>query len=763
MSFDWSIFNTPQVEDQAAQELVPVASNSSVFGSFLTPRTEDVSNPVAVPVVPVSAPVAPTVTNYSSVATPTASTLATPDYGSLVTNAYSTLGRTGIGTDPNQIDQAGYDYWLNQLKTGAVTPDTFTGAFNNAAENTYINQAYQDLFGRTADTSGVDYWANSLNTTDKNAIYNAIAAGATGADILGADKYKTGTISADTISKYLQSEPDLLNEYEAFRQYNLSPEQTNLAPDYFSGVGGLYSQNVDKTITDILGANYVSAIPESDKQNIVNQLLTGDLSRSDVTDMFTNSAANKQQEAARIANSYVSMFGGDTEDAKALYAKLLGVNYTGTGKVDDTIFNTAKSIFDTSLTDEKAGLSSLLKTAANQEGAEDTAFFKQNPDYLAYYKDVGDTVAYSNAGAGGQYGYYDGKPILKASEVDQLFDKMGTNYIKGDSAGQLDNDIGWDTGSRSGLEARGAAAFGIMREPVTVASNSSVFGSIPTGEYTYSGDMNGLAQKLGIDPSKFDTQDALYDAINEATKDYVYLVGKTGYDAGGIGEDGQTAAFQDATANHAGQMYQRVGDKYLPIGDTKYFNAGMELSPGSWFSNQFGGIASIPGIAELSAFALPGAAAFYPAIKAGQTAALGGDFGDIAKSGLMAYAGQTLLPQAAPTVSNYLSGAGIDNPIINQALTQGALSGGISTLLGGSGTQGLTSGLIGGGIGGGMQMIQPELVDFAKELGIPEQYAGVFSKTLASIAPTLLTGGTIDPVKLLMNYFMRQALSTKTT
>ncbi len=53
-------------------------------------------------------------------------------YRNLVTQAYGGIGRTGFGTGTNQIDQGGYDFWLNALQNGTLTPATFNASFNRA-------------------------------------------------------------------------------------------------------------------------------------------------------------------------------------------------------------------------------------------------------------------------------------------------------------------------------------------------------------------------------------------------------------------------------------------------------------------------------------------------------------------------------------------------------------------------------------------------------------------------------------------------------
>jgi hypothetical protein len=51
-------------------------------------------------------------------------------YENLINKAYGGIGRSGIGSSVYNIDQTGHDYWLNQLKSGAISPDQFNSAFN---------------------------------------------------------------------------------------------------------------------------------------------------------------------------------------------------------------------------------------------------------------------------------------------------------------------------------------------------------------------------------------------------------------------------------------------------------------------------------------------------------------------------------------------------------------------------------------------------------------------------------------------------------
>jgi len=65
-------------------------------------------------------------------------------YRQLVLDAYAGIGRTGIGSRPNQADQAGIDFWTNALTSGTLTPENFGASFNQAVTR-YIAQNPTDL------------------------------------------------------------------------------------------------------------------------------------------------------------------------------------------------------------------------------------------------------------------------------------------------------------------------------------------------------------------------------------------------------------------------------------------------------------------------------------------------------------------------------------------------------------------------------------------------------------------------------------------
>jgi hypothetical protein len=108
-------------------------------------------------------------------------TPAAPDYEQMVRDAYGSIGRTGIGTAASNIDQAGFDNWVNALQSGSINPADLSNTFKssvadylianptdqystyvadylqqkNAPEISGVQQLYQDVLGRDADASGL--------------------------------------------------------------------------------------------------------------------------------------------------------------------------------------------------------------------------------------------------------------------------------------------------------------------------------------------------------------------------------------------------------------------------------------------------------------------------------------------------------------------------------------------------------------------------------------------------------------------------------
>lgn len=113
-------------------------------------------------------PATTTTTKTVATTTPATQTVTpTVSYDDMVKAAYGSIGRTGMGTASNQIDTEGYNYWLNALKSGQITPDQFNAKFNEAVTvaNTKAPLSVTDYEGKTYDGNVILSLARQLAPT----------------------------------------------------------------------------------------------------------------------------------------------------------------------------------------------------------------------------------------------------------------------------------------------------------------------------------------------------------------------------------------------------------------------------------------------------------------------------------------------------------------------------------------------------------------------------------------------------------------------
>lgn len=88
--------------------------------------------------------VTPYVPNYSSptTVTPVKPQVAEPLSANeqMVMDMYAKAGRSGFGDERGTIDQGGFDYWVDELATGDISPDNFRAAFDTARNAQYATQ-----------------------------------------------------------------------------------------------------------------------------------------------------------------------------------------------------------------------------------------------------------------------------------------------------------------------------------------------------------------------------------------------------------------------------------------------------------------------------------------------------------------------------------------------------------------------------------------------------------------------------------------------
>ena len=68
----------------------------------------------------------------------------------MVTDAYGDIGRTGVGTGANQIDQAGLDYWTNELNSGRISQSEFDRVFSGSVADYLRSNPADDVTQRVA-------------------------------------------------------------------------------------------------------------------------------------------------------------------------------------------------------------------------------------------------------------------------------------------------------------------------------------------------------------------------------------------------------------------------------------------------------------------------------------------------------------------------------------------------------------------------------------------------------------------------------------
>lgn len=160
-------------------------------------------------------------------------------------------------------DVAGLDYWKDALdanpdalqelshnfSTSQEYRDTFAGMDNRAV----VNEVYMNLFGRAAETAGVDYWANLLDnrmvTIDN--VVTQIADGAEGQDEVAF----MGKIAAAALFTDRLDEPNEMAAYKGDAANDIATEFLATIKDLSSAADALDTDVVDAWIDRIVDAH----------------------------------------------------------------------------------------------------------------------------------------------------------------------------------------------------------------------------------------------------------------------------------------------------------------------------------------------------------------------------------------------------------------------------------------------------------------------------------------------------------------------------
>ena len=160
-------------------------------------------------------------------------------------------------------DVAGLDYWkdaldtnpdaLNEMSRNFSTSQEYRDTFAGMDSRSVVSEVYMNLFGRSAEAAGVDYWAgmldNNMITIDN--VVTQIADGAKGQDEIAF----MGKIAAATLFTDRLDEPDEMAAYKGDAANDIAAQFLATIKDLSSAADALDTDVVDAWIDRIVDAH----------------------------------------------------------------------------------------------------------------------------------------------------------------------------------------------------------------------------------------------------------------------------------------------------------------------------------------------------------------------------------------------------------------------------------------------------------------------------------------------------------------------------
>jgi len=166
-------------------------------------------------------------------------------------------------------DPIGEEYWTDALDAGTLTLSDVSASFAASAEyrDTYagmnnraiVTEVYQNLFGRAAETAGVDYWAGLMDRgiISIDDVVKDISEAARGNDSVAFNgKVAAATLFTDRVDKPMEIEA-----YSGDAANDISMEFLAAIKDLSTAANALDTDVVDAYIDRIVNAHGVTPEP----------------------------------------------------------------------------------------------------------------------------------------------------------------------------------------------------------------------------------------------------------------------------------------------------------------------------------------------------------------------------------------------------------------------------------------------------------------------------------------------------------------------
>lgn len=408
----------------------------------------------------------------------------TPDYGKLVQDQYAAIGRTGIGTAANQIDQQGYDNWVNALKSGTVKPEDLARTFQSSVAD-YLTQNPADQYSKYS----TDYLNTHMPTETQGItkMYQEIYGRApTAAELGNAFKLYGSDVSADELGQFQTGVKKNIADSFIAPADSKDPNAGILSGFKYIHDQGISDDSLKKTFGDATYNEYKKKFNDYAKTSTDNILADKNLSFDEAAaavkfandyglstkdlaqmtgykqDLFDNIKGGYDKGVATIASKLDTDPNTATADqlkndiggllaaqnkygiTDAQLAAASNGKYTETGiaQLLDPVRNVQKNLTD-------------LSTDATKSGAEVRSGINSlmsNKYVNALYGDaLASTVAAANKSYSGEYGnkkFADLNPLSVNNVLSQLkaerdaAAQSGTKLINGGAAGSKNGGFG---------------------------------------------------------------------------------------------------------------------------------------------------------------------------------------------------------------------------------------------------------------------------------------------------------------------------------